>query len=185
MKPLLISLIFTFLLLQNVRSQDSLQEHPKTHPLVYSIKLFLPGEQSLSTHLMNIKDSSLYTYTKKSVKPDPFHKVNMHIPSDWESFNYKFVTGIKVRNKSLRAWVIPTFIVAGILAGALIGKSLGSQGGSTEDQLSNVGSVIIGGLLGGTGGVIIGAVICSAAEKKYMINGEWKSFEELKATLKY
>jgi hypothetical protein len=185
MKPATISLIFSFLLLQNVKSQDSLQHQLKEHPPVYLIKLFLPGDQSLRTHLMNIKDSSLYIYIKKSAKLDPLHKVNINIPSDWESYKYSFVTGVKVRNKSLRSWVIPTSIVAGILAGAIIGKSVGSKGSSIDDQLSNAGSVILGGLLGGTGGLIIGTVICSAAEKKYMINGEWKSFEELKAALKY
>jgi hypothetical protein len=134
---------------------------------------------------MDIKDSSLYIYSKKSAKPDPLHQVNMNMPSGWESYNYKFVTGVKVRNKSLRAWVTPTSIVAGIVAGAIIGKSLGSKSSSGEGQISSSGSVILGGLLGGTGGLIIGAVICSAAEKKYMINGDWKSLEELKAELKY
>jgi len=184
MKPLLISLMFSFFLLQNVKSQDSLQQ-PKTPPPVYAIKLFLPGDQTLRTHLMDIKDSSLYIYSKKSAKPDPLHQVNMNMPSGWESYNYKFVTGVKVRNKSLRAWVTPTSIVAGIVAGAIIGKSLGSKSSSGEGQISSSGSVILGGLLGGTGGLIIGAVICSAAEKKYMINGDWKSLEELKAELKY
>jgi hypothetical protein len=175
----------SFFILQNVKSQDSLQQLPKTHPPVYSIKLFFPGEQSISTHLMDIKDSSIYIYTKKSAKADPLHRVNMNTPTDWESYNYKFVTGVKVRNKSLRSWLIPTSIVAGIVAGAFIGKSLGNKGSSGEDQISSAGSVILGGILGGTGGLIIGAVICGAAEKKYMINGEWRSFEELKSALKY
>jgi hypothetical protein len=28
-------------------------------------------------------------------------------------------------------------------------------------------------------------VICSASEKKYLINGDWKSFEEMKKSVKY
>jgi hypothetical protein len=32
---------------------------------------------------------------------------------------------------------------------------------------------------------VTGLIFASSLEKKYMINGEWKNLEELKATLKY
>jgi hypothetical protein len=34
-------------------------------------------------------------------------------------------------------------------------------------------------------GTIAGFATSSAFEKKYLINGDWKSFEEMKADLKY
>ncbi len=186
MKLLTASLLFSLLFLQNLKSQDSLQmKKNKPQPPVYSIKLILPGSQTFEAHLMNIKDSSIYVYTKSKAKQRPSHKINKNDPSNWESYHYKFVTGIKMRNNGLRSWLMPTTIVAGIIGGALIGKNAGSGGSGWNGAGNAAGSIFLGGVLGCAAGAITGAVICSASEKKYMINGDWKSFEELKADLKY
>jgi hypothetical protein len=185
MKPLTICLVFSLLFLQSVKSQDSLKNTGvrENHP-IYLIKLFLSGDLSISTHMMDIKDSSIYVYSKKGGRHDPFHTVNMNNPSDWDSYNYKFVTGVKMRNKSLRSWVIPTSIIVGALLGGLIGNSI-NTGDDLNGEVNHVGSVFLGAVLGAGVGTIAGFGICSASEKKYMINGEWKSLEEMKADLKY
>jgi hypothetical protein len=36
-----------------------------------------------------------------------------------------------------------------------------------------------------TWGAVTGVIVYSSLEKKYLINGDWKSFEEMKASLKY
>ena len=185
MKPVIICIVSVFLFIQNIKSQDSLHSNPEkpSHP-VYFVKVFLPGGQTFGASLMNIKDSSIYLYTKKTTKPDPFHSANKEIASTWDAYNYKFIMGIKVRNKTLRSWLIPTSIVAGAIAGAFIAKNSQNQV-SNDYGASKVGAAIAGVLVGGTAGAITSLIICSASEKKYLINGDWKSFEEMKKSMNY
>jgi hypothetical protein len=41
----------------------------------------------------------------------------------------------------------------------------------------------VGGVFGGGAGVLVGAVIGRSSEKKFLINGEWESLQEMKASL--
>ena len=56
---------------------------------------------------MNFKDSSVFVYEKAKAKPDPLHTTNIYDESKWDSYNYRFIESIRVRNKKLRYWVIP------------------------------------------------------------------------------
>jgi hypothetical protein len=179
MKPIIISLIFSVLFLQNAKSQDSLA--PKKtgiHYPVYFGKLFFNEGQSMKVHLMGIKDSSLLIYIKKSAKLDPFHKINIHADSSWDRYNYKIIQSVKVYNKTAKAWLIGGGAVAGIVGGIFIGTS----GKSGYNQIAGG---ILGGILGGGIGALTGLAVSTAFDKKYLINGDWKSFEEMKAGLKY
>ena len=139
----------------------------------------------MRVHIMNIKDSSVFVYQKASAKTDPLQNTNIYNESNWDSYNYRFIESIKVRNKKLRHWVIPVSIVAGVVAGGIIGNNSGSNKGDINSQLNNVGAVFLGGILGGAVGTITGFAICSIADKKYLINGDWKSFEEMKRSMNY
>lgn len=185
MKPITICLAFSFLFLQNIKSQDSLKSgQAKTHKALIAHITF-SETQTMRVHIMNFKDSSVFVYQKTSAKSDPLQNTNIYNESNWDSYNYRFIESIKVRNKKLRHWVIPVSIVAGVIAGGIIGKNSGSNKGDIDSQLNNVGAVLLGGFLGGAVGTITGFVICSVADKKYMINGDWKSFEEMKKSMNY
>jgi hypothetical protein len=79
MKLLTVYLTLSLFFLQNIKSQDCLK--PKlvqaTQPL-YSIRLYLPGGQTMKVWLMDMTDSSIYVFQKQSSKPDPLHKVSMN-----------------------------------------------------------------------------------------------------------
>ena len=76
---------------------------------------------------MNIKDSAVFVYEKAKAKPDPFHTANIYDESKWDSYNYRFIENIMVRNKKLRSWLLPVSIVGGIIAGGLIGYAVSKQ----------------------------------------------------------
>jgi len=135
---------------------------------------------------MAIKDSSIFTYTKKDARPDPLHKEKgiRNMETNWTSYNYKMLVSIKVNNQELRAWTIVTGAIAGIVAGAIIGKNSTSASGF-EGSASGAFAVVLGVLVGGGVGSLTGLVVASAFEKKYLINGDWKNLAELKASLKY
>jgi hypothetical protein len=180
MKPIIVSFIFSFLFQLNAKSQDSLPPKKTVmHYPVYYGKLILSQSQSMKVHLMGIKDSSLLIYIKKSGKIDPFHKINMNADSSWDRYNYKIIESVKVYNKSAKGWLIGGGAVAGIVVGAIIGTN-----GTSGSGYSVYGG-ILGGLIGGGIGAVTGLVISNAFDKKYLINGDWKSFEEMKAGLKY
>lgn len=182
MKYITVCLACAVLILQSAKSQDSLKykEAETPHP-TYSIKLNLLKDQSFTAHLMDIKDSSVFVFQIKSAAPDPFHKNTklMNIDSNWDQYNYRFITSIKVHNNKLRTWTILTGVVVGAVAGILITKSSGS------DPYGGAAVVVLGFLLGGGVGAVTGVIVSSAVEKKYLINGDWKSFKEMKASLKY
>jgi hypothetical protein len=184
MKPLIICIACSFLFFQNIKSQDSLKsEQIKTHRALLA-RITFSESQSAMVHIMNIKDSAVFVYQKTSGKPDPFHKTNIYDASHWDSYNYRFIESIKVRNKTLRSWLLPVSIVGGFVAGAAIGVAVGKNGGYGELENEWAG-LVLGGLLGAGVGTVTGLVICSASEKKYLINGDWKSFEEMKKSVKY
>lgn len=182
MKHIIICLACSVLLIQSTKSQDSSKSREAQTPRpTYSVTLNLTQDQSFSAHLMNIKDSSVFVFQKKSAAPDPFHKGRtlMNIDSNWDQYNYRFITSIKVRNKTLRTWTILTGVVVGAVAGTIIAKGGGSTGYGAG------AAVFLGFLLGAGVGAVTGVIISSSIEKKYLINGDWKSFAEMKAALKY
>jgi hypothetical protein len=185
MKPITVCLACSFLLLQYVKAQDSLKSgQTQTHQALLA-RIAFSETQYMNVHIMNIKDSAVFVYQKASGKPDPFHTTNIYNESSWDSYNYRFIESIKVRNKKLRSWLLPVSIVGGIVAGVIIGKNSGSNKGDINGQINNVGIVFLGGLLGGAAGTLTGLALSGAFEKKYMINGDWKSFEEMKRSLNY
>ena len=187
MKQITVFLIFSLLFLQNVKSQDSLKpkeaETPKT---IYMVRLNFTTDESVRAHMMAIKDSSVFMYQKKSASPDPLHKgkAMINVESNWDRYSYKSIKSIKVTNKPLRAWTMVSGTVIGMVAGVLIGNS-GNNGSGYGGAVNSAAGVVLGLVLGGGAGLVTGLVVASSLEKKYMINGDWKSLEELKATLKY
>jgi hypothetical protein len=187
MKQITVFLVFSLLFLQNVKSQDSLKPKVAETPhTIYIVRLNFTTDESLRDHMMAIKDSSVFMYQKKSASPDPLHKGKalMNVESNWDRYNYKIIKSIKVNNKPLRTWSIVSGTVIGMVAGVLIGKNA-SNGTGYVGSVNSAGAIALGLLLGGGAGAITGLVVASSFEKKYMINGDWKSLEELKATLKY
>jgi Na+-translocating ferredoxin:NAD+ oxidoreductase RnfD subunit len=185
MKPITVCLACSFLLLQPVKAQDSLKyEQIQTHQALLA-RITFSETQSMKVHIMNIKDSAVFVYQKASGKPDPFHTTNIYNESSWDSYNYRFIQSVKVRNKKIRSWLLPVSIVGGIVAGALIGYAASKNNGGIEDELNQAGGIVLGGFLGGGLGTLTGLIICNASDKKYMINGDWKSFEEMKRSLNY
>jgi hypothetical protein len=109
----------------------------------------------------------------------------MYVESNWDSYNYRYIESIKVSNKKLRSWLLPVMIVGGAVAGAMIGYANAKRNGGFED-IGNVGAgIFLGGILGGGVGTLTGLLICNASDKKYMINGDWRSFEEMKKGMNY
>jgi len=185
MKPMVICLACSFLFLHNIKSQDSLKSgQAETHQALLA-KITFSETQSIKVHIMNIKDSSVFVYQKVSGKPDPFHKTNIYVESNWDSYNYRFIQSVTVRNKKVRSWVLPVSIVGGAVAGALIGYGASTNNGGFEAGLNQAAGIVLGGFLGAGVGTLTGLLICNAADKKYMIDGEWKSFEEMKKSMNY
>ena len=185
MKPVIVYLAFSFLFLQHIKSQDSIQyEHLKTHKALLA-RINFAGTQNIKVHIMNIKDSNIFIYQKVSGKPDPLHKTNIYIESTWDSYNYRFIQSVQVSNKKLRSWLLPVSIVGGIVVGALIGYATSKTTGGFEDELNQAAGGVLGGILGGGVGTLTGLLICHASDKKYLINGDWKSFEEMKRSMNY
>jgi hypothetical protein len=182
MKLQIIWFVSSFLFIQNVISQDSLQTRkPEQHKPVYSARIYLPGTQNFTANLMDIKDSSIFTWQKKTSSPDPFHKHSMSMfdEAGWEKYDYKVIQSVKIRKKTLRAILIGSGAVIGALSGWAIGTN------KQQNGFENAGQPVLLAFLLGTAGALTGLAMSSAAEKKYLINGDWKNLDELRATLKY
>jgi hypothetical protein len=187
MKPFTTCVILAGLFLQTVKGQDSVQsKRAETGHRIYKIGLILPGGQHLRAWLMAIKDSSVYLYIKPTGSPDPFHKDarRMKYDSTWDRYKFNYVESIKVNNRKLRTWAIVSGGIIGMTAGIIVGSHSGN-GSGLEGATSDFMGGLLGALIGGAVGSLSGLVVASSLEKKYMINGEWKNLEELKATLKY
>src|SRR4051812_28962712 len=120
MKHLIIFFACSFLFLQYVTAQDSAKAaelQPRHAP---TVRITFSETQAMRVPLMDIRDSSIYVYEKTSAHTNPMHRTNIYNESDWNSYNYSHIQSVKVRNKKLRAWLIPVSIVAGVVAGALI-----------------------------------------------------------------
>jgi hypothetical protein len=183
MKPVTICLIIYILFLQNVKSQDSLQSGKIQLLKSLMAKMTVPNGQTMEVRLMGIGDSTLIIYQKSSDNTVHHQKTNIYLKSEWESWNYKFIESVKVRNKTLRALVVPAAAVLGMIGGIIIAKNGTYNQNGFEGAGNKGGAYILGFLLGGVVGTLTGVVVCSTIEKKYLINGDWKSFEEMKASL--
>jgi hypothetical protein len=146
MNPITVCLACSFLLLQHIKAQDSVKSgQAKTHQALLAGITF-SGSQIMKVHIMNIKDSSVFVYQKASGKPDPFHKVNIYTDSNWDSYHYRFIESVKVRNKKLRSWLLPVAIVGGIVAGALIGYASATDDGGIDGAVNQGAGIFIGGV---------------------------------------
>jgi hypothetical protein len=185
MKPMTICLACSFLFFQNIKSQDSLKTGGvKTYQALLA-RIKFSETQNMKVYIMAIKDSSVFVYQKASDKQDPLQSTNIYNESNWDSYNYRFIQSIKVRNKKIRSWLLPVTIVGGAIAGALIGNANAQKSAGIPGAANQVGAIVLGGLLGAGVGTLTGLLICDASDKKYLINGDWKSFEEMKKNMNY
>lgn len=185
MKPTIVCLACSFLFLQYIKSQDSLKSgQALTHQALLA-RITFSETQSMKVHIMAIKDSSVFVYQKASGKPDSLQKTNIYNESNWDSYNYRFIQNIKVRNTKIRAWLLPIAIVGGAIAGALIGNASAQKSEGIPGAANQAAGIFLGGILGAGVGTLTGLLICNAYDKKYLINGDWKSFEEMKKSMNY
>jgi hypothetical protein len=195
MKPFIAYIVFTTLFLQNLKSQDSLISRENEKHNFYKVKIILFQDQTIKGYLMAIKDSSVFVSEKnmiarkRNLGPDPFHKSMFTGDTSLDKnnyilnrYNYKLIESIKVTNQKIKTWTIVTGAVVGIVVGAIIGISNGSDQGFLE---SSGAQGLLVGIIGGGVGALTGLAVSSAFEKKYLINGDWKNLEEMKASLKY
>jgi hypothetical protein len=185
MKPMIVYITCSFLFLQHIRSQDSAKTSEAKPARAPIVRVNFSETQSMRVPLMAIRDSSIFVYEKKSAHKDPLHKTNIYIESNWDSYNYRFIQSIKVSNRKLRSWLLPVTIVGSVIAGALIGYASAKDDGGIDGMVNQGAGIFFGGILGGGVGTVTGLLICSASDKKYMINGDWKSFEEMKRSMNY
>lgn len=185
MKPAIFCFAFSLLFIHSIKSQDSLKSvQVKTH-LALLARITFSESQSAKVHIMDIRDSAVFVYQKVGGKPDPLHKTNIYNEAHWDSYNYRFIESIKVRNKTVRSWLLPVAIVGGAIAGAFIGYAAAKDDGGIDGELNQGAGIVLGTILGGGVGTLTGLLICNASDKKYLINGDWKSFEEMKKSMNY
>src|ERR1700749_764627 len=105
MKPMSICLVCSFLFFQNIKSQDSLKSRQiKTYPAL-PVRITFSETQNMKFRMMAIKDSSVFVYQKAPEKQNALQN-NMYNESNWDSYNYRFIQKIKVRNTKIRAWLL-------------------------------------------------------------------------------
>jgi hypothetical protein len=182
MKPILCSSLFCLFFLQTVRSQDSSASHSTYNAIIkYHFKGLLKTT-SFQGYFVTIEDSSLFVSASKM----PINFMNPELGS-LQRIDYRNLESAKIyqRQKNVLTIVLCTLVGAGI--GALIGHGSGNDSNNFNAQtlvpLDAGQKALIGALIGGGAGSLIGVVITKAQEKKFLINGEWKNLEEMKATL--
>ena len=73
-----------------------------------------------------------------------------------------------------------------MVGGAAIGAIIGGLGGNDTGWfgLTSGEKAFVGGLIGVGAGALVGTIIVNSGDKKFLINGEWTSLEEMKESLK-
>jgi hypothetical protein len=196
MKQFFAYLILSIVFLQNAKSQDSLKPTVVQVPTYYKAKIYMLEGQIAKGRLLAINDSSISILERNTNKsgltnPDPFHKAHFTGDSTRDKkyyttnhYHYKSIKSVVVTNKKLKSWIIVSGMVVGIVVGAIIGGNNGDDPNGWFAASSGE-KAVFGGILGAGLGAVPGAIVSSAAEKKYMIDGEWKSFEQLKASMRH
>jgi hypothetical protein len=178
MKKMMTSILMSLVFLQVVRSQDTLPS-PKTYNAVikYRPEGFVKPSL-LRGYFVSIQDSSLYVSRGKM--PVNFKNANL---SALQKIDYKNLVSAKLYNRGKNVLTILLCAVAGAGIGALIGQA----GGNDTSSFGLFGTAgekaAAGALIGGGVGSLIGIVISKAQEKHFLINGEWKSLQEMKEGL--
>ena len=180
MKLLALTCVLGTLFLQTVKSQDNLKpvnsQDAVLKPTIYMAYIYQPHRRSVRGYLVTIEDSSLYISQNKM--PLSFANVNLAYS---EKFDYRSIQKIRISRPKVLGRSILIGAVAGIIAGAIIGYASGDDSGWFA--LTAGDKAIFGGLIGGGTGTLIGASIGKESEKKFLINGDWKSLEEMKESL--
>ena len=196
MKQLLTCLVLSMAFLQNATSQDDLKPSSVQLPSFYRAKLNTMQGQMAKGRSITINDSSITMWLKNTNKhgatgPDPLHKAaytgdTTHDKKYYtiNNYHYNSIKSVVVTNKKLKTWIIVSGMVVGIVVGAVIAYNNGDDPNGWFAASSGT-KAVAGGILGGGLGALLGVFVSSAAEKKYMINGEWKSLEEMKASLRH
>jgi hypothetical protein len=127
-------------------------------------------------YLVTIKDSSIYLSQEKM----PMMSENANL-SYLNKFEYNYIEKVKVAKAHAKGKSILTGAIIGIVTGAIIGYALGDDEGWFA--LTAGEKAFIGGVIGGGAGCLVGAIVGSSSEKKYLINGDWKSLQEMKESL--
>lgn len=180
MKLLTLTCTLTMLFLQTVKSQDSLKlvnsKDTIMKPSFYKVYVYQPHLRGVKGYLVTIEDSSIFISQNKM--PLSFANVNLAYS---EKFDYKSIQKIRLNKPKVLGSSILIGAVVGIIAGALIGYASGDDSGWFA--LTAADKAFVGGLIGGGAGTLVGTIIGKASEKKFLINGDWKSLEEMKESL--
>jgi hypothetical protein len=180
MKRITLVCAISLICLQTIKSQDSLNavQTPGQviKPVVYKTFVFRFHQSTVTGYLANIKDSSVFVSAYKT--PLNF---DLSKPDYLDKYAYRSVRKVIIRKAGIMGESIVLGAVVGIVVGALIGYASGDDSGWFA--LSASDKALVGGIIGAGAGTIIGASIAKSSEKKFLINGEWKSLEEMKTTL--
>jgi hypothetical protein len=180
MKPLTLTCVLTILILQAVKSQDSLKTALPTDTAVqgifYKAIIYMTNFVVAKGYLVTVKDSSVYISQTK--KPLSFDHVN---PAYLKKIDYRSIGEVKI-NKS---HAMGTSILVGALLGVVTGAVIGYASGDDSEWfgLTAGEKAFVGGIIGGGAGTLVGALIGKTSEKKFLINGEWESLQEMKEDL--
>jgi hypothetical protein len=196
MKPFIAYIVFTSFFLQNIKSQDSLGSRENEKHGLYKARINLYQDQTFKGYITAIKDSSVFlseknmAARKRNLGPDPFHKSIFTGDTSLDrkyytvnKYNYELIESIHIINRKVRTLSLVTGAVAGIIVGTIIGGNHASDQGF--GGLSSDIKVAMDVIVGGGVGTLTGLFTANMIEKKYLINGDWKSLEEMKAGLKY
>ncbi len=195
MRSIIVCLLLSILFLQLAKAQDSAQSLESVKHRYYKVKLFLTGGLTEHGYLMGIHDSAVYVSVEKihyggKYLPDPFHdhmfkgdtaRDKKHF--DINRYDCQMLSSIRVINTKAKTWTVVGCAVAGIIIGAVIGVSQGPDQGLFALDAAAKGIAL--GIVGGGIGTLVGFAIAATEDKKYLVNGNWESLQELKAELKY
>jgi hypothetical protein len=184
MKLITYTCIISFFMMQTIKAQDTLVKPSQyqdtlVKPVQYNVAIKLTKDFHAGVvkgYLATIKDSSLYI--SQTAVPLSFSNMNV---TYLQRVDYKTVNSVKLYNRSKKSTIFLISIFTGIVVGALIGYASGDDTGWFA--LNAGEKAVVGGLLGAGAGSAVGGIIASGTEKKFLINGEWESLQEMKEGL--